>query len=85
MIESLDFAGILTEAQRRKQIGTIHAAIFGLGQSIERLHRGLYVRAAKLVTELAEVDVVVAVAAGGPVDLDPNTALGSASVAGTGG
>jgi len=70
VIESLDFAGILTEAQRRKQIGAIHAAIFGLGQSIERLHRGLYVRAAQAVRDMPEVDAVIAAAAGGPVDLD---------------
>lgn len=70
LIESLDFAGLLTDAQRRKQIGAMHAAIFGLAQSIERLHRGLYVRVAKAVAEVPEVDAVDAVAAGGPVDLD---------------
>ena len=69
LVESLDFAGILTEQQRRKQIGTIHASIFSLAQSIERLHRGLYVRAAKAFTEVGETDAVAAAAAGGPVDL----------------
>lgn len=51
LVESLDFAGLLTDGQRRKQIGAIHAAIFGLAESIERLHRGLYVRIAKAAAE----------------------------------
>lgn len=79
LIESLDFAGLLTDAQRRKQIGAMHAAIFGLAQSIERLHRGLYVRVAKAVAEVAEIDAVDAVAAGGPVDLDLDAAPASAN------
>src|ERR1700687_4849384 len=59
-VESLDFAGLLTEAQRQKHIGAIHAAIFGLAQSIERFHAGLFVRVAQAAPETAEIDAAAA-------------------------
>ena len=74
-IESLDFAGVLTDSQRQKQIGGIHAAIFGLAQSIERFHTGVYVRIAKATPDLAEVDASEAAAEGRAVDLVANEAL----------
>ena len=67
-VESLDFAGLLTEAQRQKHIGAIHAAIFGLAQSIERFHAGLFVRVAQAAPETAEIDAAAAARIGKPVD-----------------
>src|SRR5260370_39965862 len=74
-IESLEFAGVLTDSQRQKQIGGIHAAIFGLTQSIERFHTGVYVRIAKAAPDLAEVDASEAAAEGRAVDLLANEAI----------
>jgi site-specific DNA-cytosine methylase len=74
-IESLDFAGVLTDSQRQKQIGGIHAAIFRMAQSIERFHTGVYVRIAKAAPDLAEVDASEAAAEGRAVDLVANEAI----------
>jgi hypothetical protein len=66
---------VLTESQRQKQIGGIHAAIFGMAQSIERFHTGVYVRIAKDTPDLAEVDASEAAAEGRAVDLVANEAI----------
>lgn len=78
-IESLDFAGVLTDSQRQKQIGGIHAAIFRMAQSIERFHTGVYVRIAKAAPDLAEVDASEAAAEGSAVDLVANEAIETSS------
>lgn len=73
-MESLDFAGLLTDMQRQKQIGTIHNAIFSLADTIDRFHTGLFVRVAQAIPQTAEVDPVAAAAAGTPVDLPEESA-----------
>ncbi len=79
-MESLDFAGLLTDAQRQKQIGTIHNAIFSLADTIDRFHTGLFVRVAQAIPQTAEVDPVAAAAAGTPVDLPEESAAQTENV-----
>ena len=74
-IESLDFAGVLTAAERERQIGAIHAAIFGLSQSIERFHAGVFVRIARATPDVAEVDAAAAAQSGNAVDRVANVAI----------
>ena len=73
-MESLDFAGLLTDAQRQKQIDTIHYAIFSLAGTIDRFHTGLFVRVAQAIPHTAEVDPLAAAAAGRPVDMPEESA-----------
>lgn len=68
LVQNADLVGLLDDKTLKKAIGRIHGAIFGLDETVDRFHSGLYIRVQQATPDSAEVDSSAAVAAGGPID-----------------
>lgn len=80
-VETADLLGLLDDSNRKKAISKLHGAVFGLVETIDRFHQGLFVRVEQALPDAAEIDSTEAAASGKPVDHDDD-APAAASVPG---